>query len=825
MTTQRQESPAKRAERRREVIDEGVRLYQAGRPLEAARRLLAALELFGQEERDGEAYARYCSNLGSAWAESGQTKLARDMFGTALTIYRAHGDAYSEAETHFNLGNVARYANHRQAAADHYREALRLAHTLTTPEAANLAATCLLSQANHYLSMGIVAEAQPLLDEFDRLDPAVVQEPTLRWSSLFQRSKIASAAGNRELATSQLEEALALARGLGHAGYVAETQAALAKLNPGARSLDELEAAVEQVRAQRSPDRLDTTFALARAVDRSGDEARADALFAECLEVIEEQRIQHDLAERWHVMESAAPAIGAIVLRLMQRCRPAEAFEASERGQARALLDLMFRHQIRRQGGRRITVGPIGRLALASCTLAELVADLATTGAHLLKLFRAEGRLLAWFAGPAGLIDAWDASAALGPLDRVLAVLLEWNREDDEATRGARPRHVRSPAPPAAADWAALDAALQAFGSALLTPKVSALLGRAGGPLVIVPHLALHQLPFGAIRCGGEPLGERWQIALSPSAGCWLQLDPRRDPPAHLRPRAEGMAAAALVVGDVGAQQVEVELLPGDPGSVLQIEFDDLPGARREALAVQRLCGANALLGPLAAKRSVAMMLPYHRLLHFASHGWWHVLGENSFVVLGSGPGERGARSANALFGRDVMQLTLQAELVVLSACQTGLGGLHPDSYVGLAQSFLVGGARAVLVSLWPVDDDATVALMERFYTALMAGATPAAALQAAQQAIREQPATADGLYWAGWQLVGRPFVALDAAAAGAPCAGPSFAGGDVLRMNAEPGSGFDLGPLAAIEVPAGTGLIVDDRGAHPIGRSELRRP
>jgi CHAT domain-containing protein len=100
----------------------------------------------------------------------------------------------------------------------------------------------------------------------------------------------------------------------------------------------------------------------------------------------------------------------------------------------------------------------------------------------------------------------------------------------------------------------------------------------------------------------------------------------------------------------------------------------------------------------------------------------------------------------------------MRAELVVLSACQTGLGDLkQAEGTIGLQRAFLARGARSVLVSLWNVDDAATRLLMERFYTHWL-GATPhtkAEALQLAQRDVRAQPQFAHPMYWAGFQLVG----------------------------------------------------------------------
>jgi CHAT domain-containing protein len=102
----------------------------------------------------------------------------------------------------------------------------------------------------------------------------------------------------------------------------------------------------------------------------------------------------------------------------------------------------------------------------------------------------------------------------------------------------------------------------------------------------------------------------------------------------------------------------------------------------------------------------------------------------------------------------DVLGLRLRARLVILSACETGLGRLAGgDGIVGLHRAFLAAGAAAVASSLWRVSDLATALLMKHLFRALRRGLEPADALRAAQQELRRRfPHPA---YWAGFRLEG----------------------------------------------------------------------
>jgi CHAT domain-containing protein len=119
---------------------------------------------------------------------------------------------------------------------------------------------------------------------------------------------------------------------------------------------------------------------------------------------------------------------------------------------------------------------------------------------------------------------------------------------------------------------------------------------------------------------------------------------------------------------------------------------------------------------------------------------------------------DRAGRPQNGfLRAFEISRLRLDAGLVVLSACESGIGtDLRGEGMASLARSFFHAGARRVVATLWPVSDEKTATLMERFYRGhLAAGKPPAAALRAAQLAALREPATREPYYWAGFVLQG----------------------------------------------------------------------
>jgi CHAT domain-containing protein len=172
--------------------------------------------------------------------------------------------------------------------------------------------------------------------------------------------------------------------------------------------------------------------------------------------------------------------------------------------------------------------------------------------------------------------------------------------------------------------------------------------------------------------------------------------------------------------------------------------------------------GSRATLRALDFEASRATVSGDHlaraRVLHFATHG---VLDDVRPALSGlvlSLVDERGRKQDGVLRLHDVYNLTLSADLVVLSACQTGLGQeLRGEGLVGLTRGFMYAGARSVLATLWKVDDRATAELVERFYAGLLGPRrlAPAAALRAAQVSMAQDARWRSPYYWAGFVLQG----------------------------------------------------------------------
>jgi CHAT domain-containing protein len=160
-----------------------------------------------------------------------------------------------------------------------------------------------------------------------------------------------------------------------------------------------------------------------------------------------------------------------------------------------------------------------------------------------------------------------------------------------------------------------------------------------------------------------------------------------------------------------------------------------------------------------AASKAMAMSptLRQYRIVHLATHGLLNSEQPELTGLVLSLVDEQGKPQDGFLRLHDVYNLSLEADVVVLSACQTALGKeIKGEGLVGLTRGFMYAGAPRVVASLWEVEDVATARLMKRFYQGMVnQGMRPAAALRAAQISLWKEKRWRSPYYWAGFTFQG----------------------------------------------------------------------
>ena len=242
--------------------------------------------------------------------------------------------------------------------------------------------------------------------------------------------------------------------------------------------------------------------------------------------------------------------------------------------------------------------------------------------------------------------------------------------------------------------------------------------------VLIVAHGPLHYLPFNALYDGNSYLIERYSLRLLPSASVLKYLK-------GVRPQTAG---TLLAFGNPDL---------GDPRL-------DLKHAQTEALSVSKILpNSKALVRKEASESAFKRYGEGFKYLHIASHGTFNADSPlTSALLLAKDSTNDGTLTVGELYS-----MRLNADLVTLSACETGLGKIaNGDDVVGLTRGFLYAGSRSIVASLWKVDDEATAYLMTRFYGALK-GTSKREALRLAQLETRKK--YPHPYYWAAFQLTG----------------------------------------------------------------------
>jgi CHAT domain-containing protein len=240
--------------------------------------------------------------------------------------------------------------------------------------------------------------------------------------------------------------------------------------------------------------------------------------------------------------------------------------------------------------------------------------------------------------------------------------------------------------------------------------------------VVIAPHGPLHQLPFAALcEPSGQFLLERIAtIGYTPSATVFVHA---------LQQPASAAGSLCLAYGYAGVA-----------GRLRHTE--------EEAQLIMQLTAGDSYQPGTSGSSVFFHTAKHYRWIHLACHAECNLAEPlESFLELAADV---------RLTAAEVLQAEhLDAEVVVLSACRTGVSKvLRGDEPIGLVRAFLSIGARTVLVTLWEVEDHSALLLMEWFYRGLIGGQSAATALHAAQQQLRAMPGYRDPYYWAGYVLL-----------------------------------------------------------------------
>ncbi|HWS88042.1 MAG TPA: CHAT domain-containing tetratricopeptide repeat protein [Pyrinomonadaceae bacterium] len=745
----------------------GLAYNMLGEPQEGLRHLEESLKLSRAiGDRNGESTA--LSNIGNAYYRMGDLTQALDFYNRALEIQRALGNRGREADTLDRIGSAYAASGQPTKALEYHQQALPLQHAAGNPR--NEA----MSLRNLGHAYNLLGQPEKALENFNRALPMFQAVGDLNGVGLTLEgiARAERALGNLQAAREHAEQAIAsIERVRARVTSGQMRSAYLASRHDAYRFHIDLLMDMHRLKPAEGFDAL--------ALEAS-ERARARNL----LELLTEagvdirQGVDPQLTARERELSRQ---VAAKAQRVTQRNTP-EQLAALKKEIAQLEADYeQVRGAIRRNSPRYAALVQPEPLKLA-----EVQRQLLDPDTLLLEYALGDERSYVWAVTKERLTSR--------ELPKRAEVEAAARRVYELLTARSRPSHKGETAERRRALAARADAELPRAAAELSRIVLAPIASELGTKrLVIVADGALQYVPFAMLpeptpeggsapgRRAARPLVVGHEVVSLPSASTLAvqrrELQGRRpaqnllavlaDPvftdgdgrvAAAARPRAPLTAPKSFE--EVAALRQLVHLA-GDGQPEGRPNVPRLPYTRREAEQILAASPSRANLAAVDFKASRATAtspeLGRYRYVHFATHGYIDSERPGLSALVLSLVDKDGRPQDGFLRANEIYNLSLPAELVVLSACQTGLGKeVRGEGLVGLTRGFMYAGTPRVVVSLWNVNDRATSELMARFYTRMLKGGErPAAALRRAQVEMLEGGRWGSPYYWAAFTLQG----------------------------------------------------------------------
>ncbi len=784
----------------------GVIYDATSQPRKALEHHLQALPLYRQmQDKLGEAIAIY--NIGSCYGDLGEQQKALAHFLQALPLHREVKDKAGEANTISNIGFVYQSTGQPEKALEYFQQSLRLRHEAQDRRGE---AYALQNIGEVYAATG---RPQQALEVYLRALPIrrAVSDRRGEAATLNHIGMAYHRMGQQQKALEHLLQALPLRRQVRDRQGEAHTVHNLGRVY---EARGQPEKALEYYRQalplrRQALDRQGeaaTRDYIAYVHEQQGRSTEARQDLAAAVKLLDSLRgaLGRLSGFRMAFQEQEVPVYHRYLDLLARGGDVLGAFEAAQKSKARNLLDLMagsqagLEEQLTARERQRLSQLREAAAELNSRRAAALVAgDQQQLAALEPQVARAERDLDSYTdelsashpalaplhatqpITPAALAAVLPADAALleyvtlqaRGLDRTLLFCL--------TTEGGQPRLELYPINQPRKELAALVEALRRtivgrradlatparrLAEVLLQPADRQLADKKR--LIVCPDGPLWELPFHALRVargGAAPtegrssgetvyLLERGEVSYAYSATALASGLRLKQLPGRPRPTGTLLVFANpdFASGPAPAASTR-DLVEGERAGLAP-----LPGTEAEAKALRTAFPTAEVLAGQAAQKSAALRQAARaRFLHFATHG---ILNDaaplQSAIVLAQRPLQPG--EDGFLTARDILGLKLAADLVVLSACDSGRGEQKGgEGLVGLVWALFAAGSPSQVVSQWPVYDASTAELMGRFYQGLAAGKEKGAALREAQLDLLRQEQYRHPFYWAPFILVG----------------------------------------------------------------------
>ena len=724
------------------------------------------VQALATELGDSKWQYRALAQLGLAAFYEGDISTARKNVGSALLAATNAGDVGAQVRFLTALGEGLVKSKMYEQAIPYFEKARKIAST--TPEAGYQYSTQ-EGLAGALVGLGRLSEAERLTNEIlDQAQKAhrAVQEAT----ALVILAGVAKAQRDSQTATAALKRAVGLAQSSGLVRTLAEAQSLLARIYQTEGDLGKAERYAELAAGSTQasgddwavPERLQTAAEL--QIER-GQYAGAERIFERAAAFVDTMIGNvSSVLEKTALVRAASELYTRHFALVAEQFRdPVKAYAIVEQVRGRVATDLL-------RSGSKATEGAIDserrlselRLRLMVARSTEQVRRMrddifmeeqsrwVTPGVSILRSFshsviplkEIERRL-----HPSEVILEYVVAVphsyclAISPSGCRLVRLAGKNRIEELVNSYLKAVAAKLPAYREGRNL--YEALLQPIGETTAAKR-----------LIVIRDGPLHRVPFDAvIDPAGHYVLERHTVLYAPSASSYYLLAKE----AH---ELSARGSAVLAVGGVPYRPLDRKSL-GVKADEVGWGLGGLPFSAEEARLVAEALPSRrnrVLLGNGATETAFKRAdLSHFNVIHMAVHGFTDfVFPDRASLVLAS---DVTAREDGLLQASEIVQMKLNADLVVLSSCDTGFGPLQGEEGVAtLSRAFLLAGAHGVVSALWPVDDIFSLFLMKRFYRHLaMKQPAPRALQQAKHDAVNRFGKKAVPYYWAGFTYEGAP--------------------------------------------------------------------
>ncbi|MEO0516015.1 MAG: CHAT domain-containing tetratricopeptide repeat protein [Cyanobacteria bacterium P01_A01_bin.116] len=681
-----------------------------------------------QQSKNAQAEFRTLVLIGNAYESLGDYHGAIAQYQDSLTIAREKDNARMKVLILGNLGSTQANLGEFDEATKSHEESLAIAQAMKDRAGAAFALKNLGVTAHN------LGQIQQAVDYYQQSLELVktIDNSQLQVELFMSLGTVSESLKQYDTAITQYEQGLALSEAIGNPNLEGRL---LNNLGHALMESDQLEEAKKRLRQSIS--------LLASLRENLNDDAYHRSLF-------DTQVYTYNLLQQV----------------LVRQQRYEAALEVSEQGRARAMVSLLSTQQD------SLTTTATNDELLPSLSQIKQVARQknATFVEYTLvpdDAFIVQGkrrgqaeRLYIWVVKPTGEVNF--QSVDLSQSDLKLADLVKFSRD----TMGARHRGPidRGRIDLVPANRPSQTEQLQRLHQLLIEPIYDWLPTNPDDLVVFIPQDDLFMVPFPALKDRADHyLVQQHTLLTSPSIQVYGLTQPQKSerlapseqteasPESAARSSSTGLSGDdILIVGN--PTMPNIWRSPQEPAH----QLSDLPGAEQEALTIAQFFEAQPLVGTHATEKALKQQMPTARIIHLATHGLLEYGQPQSTgirdvpgaIALTPGNGEDGLLTA-----AEIQSLKLNADLVVLSACDTGLGAITGDGVVGLSRSLITAGTSSVIVSLWAIPDSPTAVLMTEFYRQFQQGEDKAQALRKAMlMTLKAYPDPSD---WAAFTLIG----------------------------------------------------------------------